>query len=343
MEQETEKNIQGEIKEEEPKKIYEVQITRPFRFGKISVKSNNQLFEQFTKFPVDGYKFLMCGKARGHLTIPEVQRRFKKSLQRLEESSETPSKIYGSFLSLLLPPNVENINEYIERLEKAVEIVRKTLEEKVSEKAQVDTKELFDNAFKKFEVGDFKGAIGDYSRLLEVDPNNVSALYNRGVSRQNIGNFKAAIKDFTRVIELKPKFAPVYNNRGVCFRKLEENENAVKDFDKAIELNPNYTVAYFNRALAKKSIKDIIGEIDDLNKAIELNPNFIEAIFNRGLEFKNLQEYQDAIDDFTRVIELDPNDYSAYLNRGACKEALGDYYGGRIDKKKGVELSGSIE
>ncbi len=328
---------------EEQKILYDVQIERAFRFGKISVKNKEQLFDQFTKFPVDGYKFLMCGKARGHLTIPEVQRRFKKSLKRLEESTESPSKKYGSFLSLLLPPNVENITEFVERLETAVEIVRKTLEEKILEKAEVNTKELFDNAFKKFEVGDYKGAIGDYSRVLEIDPNNVSALYNRGVSRQNIGNFKAAIKDFTKVIELKPKFAQGHNNRGVCYRKLEDNENAIKDFDSAIILNPEYIVAYYNRALAKKSTKDIIGEIEDFNKAIELNPNFIEAIFNRGLEYKNMQEYQDAIDDFSRVIDLDPNDFSAYLNRGACKDAIGDYYGGRLDKKKGVELSGSLE
>ncbi|HPN39142.1 MAG TPA: tetratricopeptide repeat protein [Melioribacteraceae bacterium] len=333
-----------EIENTEDKKIvYEVQIERPFRFGKMNVKMKEQIFEEFTKHPVDGFKFLMCGKARGHLTIPEVQRRFKKSLKRLEESTETPSKIYGSFLSLLLPPNVEDLTPFIDKLEASVEIVRKTLEEKIMEKPEVNIKELFDNAFKKFEVGDYKGAIGDYSRVLEVDKNNVSALYNRGVSRQNIGNFKAAIKDFTRVIELKPKFAQGYNNRGVCYRKMDDNVSAIKDFDNAVELNPDYTVAYYNRALAKKSIKDIIGEIDDLNKSIELNPNFIEAIFNRGLEYKNLHEYQDAVDDFTRVIDLDPNDFSAYLNRGACKDALGDYFGGRLDKKKGVELSGSLE
>jgi len=103
MEQETEKNIQGEIKEEEPKKIYEVQITRPFRFGKISVKSNNQLFEQFTKFPVDGYKFLMCGKARGHLTIPEVQEGLKKAYKGLKKAAKHHPKFMVVFFHYYYP------------------------------------------------------------------------------------------------------------------------------------------------------------------------------------------------------------------------------------------------
>lgn len=52
-------------------------------------------------------------------------------------------------------------------------------------------------------------------------------------------DYKGAIQDFTKAIELNPKFADAYSNRGVVKGNLQDYRGAIQDYNKAIELNPN--------------------------------------------------------------------------------------------------------
>ncbi len=320
-------------------KNFEIKLEKPIKYGKIDISFPNQIFEEFVKFPVDGLKFVLSGRARGFLKTDDPEKLFIKKLKAIETNEETPSQKYRSFLTLITPLT-DPANTNSQMLESAVDIVYKSLELKIYEKPTFNKDDYFDSAFKKYDLGDFKGAIADYTKVIEIDVNNVSAYYNRGISRQNLGNHAGAIQDFARVIELKPNYAPAYNNRGVAKKKVEDFESAINDFTKAIELDPNYTVAYFNRGLAKKNINDIIGEIEDFNKAIELDNNFAPAYYNRALELKIMGEFKDAIIDFDKAIELNPKDISAYLNRAYCRDQIGDYVGARNDKKKVEEIRG---
>ena len=42
------------------------------------------------------------------------------------------------------------------------------------------------------------------------------AYHNRGVSKDKLGNYKGAIADYDKAIELNPQYASAYNNRGYC-------------------------------------------------------------------------------------------------------------------------------
>ncbi|HBE60500.1 MAG TPA: hypothetical protein DDW56_24175, partial [Cyanobacteria bacterium UBA11366] len=59
-----------------------------------------------------------------------------------------------------------------------------------------------------------EGAISDYNRAIEINPNYTFAYYNRGITRSRQGDKKGAIADFDRAIELEPNYAPVYLSRG---------------------------------------------------------------------------------------------------------------------------------
>ena len=52
-------------------------------------------------------------------------------------------------------------------------------------------------------------------------------------------NLKGAIEDFSRVIELNPEYADAYYNRGIVNENLKNYTNAVADFDEAIKLEPS--------------------------------------------------------------------------------------------------------
>ncbi|MCX7704465.1 MAG: tetratricopeptide repeat protein, partial [Planctomycetota bacterium] len=71
-----------------------------------------------------------------------------------------------------------------------------------------------DKGFAKAERGDYDGAIRDYDRAIELNPEYAEALYNRGVAKSKMGDWAGAIADFDEALELKPKYALAYAGRG---------------------------------------------------------------------------------------------------------------------------------
>ena len=64
-------------------------------------------------------------------------------------------------------------------------------------------------------------------------------------------SYKGAIVDYTKAIELDPEYALAYDNRGASKYYLEDYKGAIEDHTKAIELDPEYVYAYFNRGVSK--------------------------------------------------------------------------------------------
>ena len=87
--------------------------------------------------------------------------------------------------------------------------------------------------------GTFKGteshedAIEDYTKAIEIDPNNVFAYRLRADSKCKLGDYQGAIDDYTKAIEIEPNKAYLYNYRSESKRKLGDNEGADEDDRKA--------------------------------------------------------------------------------------------------------------
>ncbi len=94
--------------------------------------------------------------------------------------------------------------------------------------------------------------------------------YNSGLDKYDQQDYKGAIQDHTKAIELSPKLAVAYHNRGHAKARLKDYRGAIQDFNKAIELNPNFDLAYYNRGLAKLLLGQKGNGCLDLSKAGEL-------------------------------------------------------------------------
>ncbi len=197
------------------------------------------------------------------------------------------------------------------------------LKTKVSPSKQT-AEEYFYSAFAKDDLGDYTGAIQDYNKAIELDPDFVDAYINRGIDKHSLGDNIGAIQDFNKAIELDPDYARAYYDRGYAKFELGEYRGAIQDFNKAIELDPDFVDAYNNRGCAKDDLGDYTGAIQDYNKAIELDPDFVDAYNNRGIDKHSLGDYTGAIQDYNKAIELDPYKADVYYNRAIAKSRLGD-------------------
>ncbi|MGB8958658.1 MAG: tetratricopeptide repeat protein [Candidatus Aminicenantales bacterium] len=107
-------------------------------------------------------------------------------------------------------------------------------------------------------------------------PNNSQSFINRGVARHQMGDYRGAVMDYSKAIELTPDSALAHNNRGLSRIKLMDLDEAIGDFSKAIELNPAGAGSRYNRGIAFALKKDYERAINDFERAADLDPAFLK-------------------------------------------------------------------
>ena len=62
--------------------------------------------------------------------------------------------------------------------------------------------EYVNSGNQKYEAKDYYGAISDYNKAIELDPNNALDYSNRGISKENLGDLNGACADWKKAAEL---------------------------------------------------------------------------------------------------------------------------------------------
>ncbi len=78
---------------------------------------------------------------------------------------------------------------------------------------------------------------------------------NRGTCKAELGDYRGAIIDFNKSIEIYPYDEGVLSDRGICKNELKDYSGALRDFNRAIDFNSKFGVAYLGRGLSKLKLK----------------------------------------------------------------------------------------
>lgn len=113
------------------------------------------------------------------------------------------------------------------------------------------SRELLMSGDQKLQKRFFNGAISDYNRAIELDPEYKQAFNHRGLAKFYLNDFNSAIRDYDRALEIDPKFIEAYYNRGLAYYGAKDYSAAISDFDKVIEMESKDANSYFMRGLAK--------------------------------------------------------------------------------------------
>jgi len=87
-------------------------------------------------------------------------------------------------------------------------------------------------------------ALDGYTRALEIDPHNATALNWRGIVRRYVGHLEEAAADFARCIELEPQYAPCNVNNVFIIASLGDDEAAQAALIRAWELGQTFVAPY---------------------------------------------------------------------------------------------------
>jgi tetratricopeptide (TPR) repeat protein len=301
-------------------------------------------------------------KCKGHPELFQDLLPDSKSLSKIQkllaaDKFTFESERIAQFVELLDLPNATSSYEYIQEGERD-EI--EDWKQFVHIEYKPSSAEDYNNrGAAKLVKEDLDGALADFNKAIELNPNLVVAYENRdraiqsknernktlaetwnqfGRIKKEEGDLDGALHGYDKAIELNPNFATAYGNRGFTKKAKGNLDGALIDFNKAIELNPDSGTVYNNRGLVKKEKNDLDGAMADFNKAIELEPNLTATYVNRGNIKRAKGDLNGALDDYGKAIELKPDSAGAYNSRGELKRGKGDLEGALQDYNKAIEL-----
>ena len=143
----------------------------------------------------------------------------------------------------------------------------------------------FERANALYKLKNFKTALLDYNKAIELDPNNANIYYQRGLLQKDrwvYGQKYDAIKDFTKAIEIDSNKAEYYFQRGLCYEEItSHNEEAIEDFSQAIKLDSKKFQIYSHRGNAYYKNGNYEQAIVDFEKYLEQNPEDIEVQYDK--------------------------------------------------------------
>ena len=130
-----------------------------------------------------------------------------------------------------------------------------------------------------FRLGRFAEVTEAFDQYLKKGKPLESVYKGRGLARAELGQFPGAIEDFTKALELHPTSA-VQAYRGWTHLVVDAPKLALRDFELAIELDPKSGDAYSGRGFVRASMGRHREAIQDAAEALRLGPTSPRLIYN---------------------------------------------------------------
>jgi Tfp pilus assembly protein PilF len=154
------------------------------------------------------------------------------------------------------------------------------------------------------QVGYWQNSITLFNHTLNVTDYNYLIYNTRGNEYNGPGNYRQAIEDYDRAIEIKPGYAEAYNNRGAAYNSLGNYGQAIENYNRAIEIKPGYADSYYNRGVTYTYLGNYKQAIEDYNRAIEIKPGYADAYNNRGIIYLSQGNNERGCRDAQKACEM---------------------------------------
>lgn len=212
---------------------------------------------------------------------------------------------------------------------------------------------------------DKRQAIRDLTNLILVSPNNIMALYFRGLHSAALGDYEVAFNDFHKTIKLTAVGDNAFVGKQTWLDKKIDLQNAgayvltrvyglpdndgqkikqaychllLGEYDKSIDVLGQVanarkeSAAVFLKAVAHEHKGEHIQALQHYTIALVCDDGIAEAYKKRGIYEQELKEWDKSVKDFTTFLKFYPGDYFINRVRGVSyyymdkfQEALDDF------------------
>lgn len=161
-------------------------------------------------------------------------------------------------------------------------------------------------------------AANDFSKAIEIDPNQPLYYYQRGMAYLHAMNFPLAYQDFNQATLLDESDVTylVAKIKANLFLTKHANDEIITDLDKAIKLSSNDASLFNYRGKAYATIDNHDKAIGDYNIALSLSPDNLLSLIYRAESYIALGEYDLAETDLKKAFDYAPKNPLVYYTLG---------------------------
>ena len=211
-------------------------------------------------------------------------------------------------------------------------------------KSELDAESYYSSAMECEIRGDSNGALTNYGKAIETNPDFGDAYSRRGYLEQS-NDPDAALADYGKAIDLGAGTAEDYGDRGMVEQGKGYVADALADYGKAIELEPDLAEVYAYRGWLEQRTNQFDAAIADYENALRLKPdlttaktNVVQIYGDRGYQELEANQFDAALADYNKVIELEPGFAEAYSYRGFVEKTMGKLDAALADDNKAIQL-----
>ncbi len=128
----------------------------------------------------------------------------------------------------------------------------------------------YDVALGLEEQRNYDGALEEYNKAIEIDPNFVEAYVKRGGIKFQKIEFPAAMEDYNRAVEIAENLAEMHEYKASIKNVLADFEGSKIEGSKADYMKIRLSEALYHRGHLKRFMEDKGGGCADLRRSLDL-------------------------------------------------------------------------
>jgi tetratricopeptide (TPR) repeat protein len=202
---------------------------------------------------------------------------------------------------------------------------------------------IFDMAGELARKGDYAGALLEWRKAVELDPEDGKARYHLAFALDQQGQLDEAIAQYQKAIEFDSNNAAAYSSLGVALARTGKLEDGIASYKKSLEIDPKNPVAEGNLAAALIEAGHTDEALGHINKALELDSEFADAHNLLGLVLARTGKLDDGVAHLEKAVALNPDSLEFRFNLGRVLAAKHSFAKAIPQFEKAVELSSGQE
>ena len=183
---------------------------------------------------------------------------------------------------------------------------------------------LLCSGIEKQDGGDIDGAMSDFKRALELQPDLTEAHLMLGIGYYYRKDDTRALEEYDKYLAVIPDNFHAWSNRAAVFLRTGDLAAAREDIDRALALNADDPELLENRIVIAREAADWKTVIGDSTWLLEHFPTQAIWLVERGRALGAESRLAESLADLERAVNLEPT-ASAYLYRGVTRYYLGQY------------------
>jgi tetratricopeptide (TPR) repeat protein len=173
---------------------------------------------------------------------------------------------------------------------------------------QAEITTFTENAKKLAQEGNYAGAIEEYKKVLERDPEDINTYLGIADAYFKSDKYEDSLATYQKAADMRPNEAAIQSSIGVVLAKMGKNAESQEAFKKAAGMSAGSSSSapnLYNMGILNINNNKNNEAIDDFKQAIAADPNYAEAYYQLGLCLSaDPKNFTDAIKALEKYVEI---------------------------------------